>query len=259
MADEVAVLQSGAVARVVLDRPPVNAISTGVYETLIRVFRELNERTDINVVILESANPKVFSAGADIRELKSIVNSESGDPDVRRQRLARETYELLLDLAHPTIAAVGGVALGAGAVLAACCDIRVGSLSTRIGLTEVNVARCGGARHLMRILPQGVVRQMYFTADPLGAEDLYRFGAIDALRKPGSEPEAALALANRIATKSPIALRTAKRALNDCEPLSIAEGYPLEQNYTLELGRTHDAKEASAAFLEKREPVWTGS
>lgn len=260
MSDQgVFVKNAGRVARVILDRPPVNAVSTGVYETLIEILEDLNSRTDISVVVLESANPKVFSAGADLQEMKAIVNSETDALDGRRQELARRTYELLLGLTHPTIAAVGGVALGAGAVLAACCDIRVGSVSTRIGVTEINVGRCGGGRHMMRILPQGVVRQMYFTAEPLGAEDLYRLGAIDQLRESGSEVEAALELADRIASKSPLALRIAKSSLNGCEPLSIDEGYKIEQAHTLQIGRSTDAKEAVAAFLEKRAPVWIGA
>lgn len=258
MANGIQVVHEGTVARVILDLPPVNAISTTDYESLIAVFRSLNESAGTHVVMLESANPKVFSAGADIREIEEIVNSDSPEPDIRRQRLARETYDLLLGLRQPTIAAVGGIALGAGAVFAACCDIRVGSESTRIGLTEVDVARCGGARHVMRILPQAVVRQMYFTAEPLDAPALYRHGAIDALRPVGSERFAALDMAQKLAEKSPIALRLAKRALNACDGLSISEGYAIEQDYTLQLGRTDDAKEACSAFLEKREPVWAG-
>lgn len=258
MTNGVRVEHSGGVARVVLDRPPVNAISTGLYESLIEALTDLGNRDDVHVVVLESSNPKVFSAGADINELQEIVGSDTSDLDIRRQELARTTYEVLLGLAQPTIAAVGGFALGAGAVLAACCDIRVASSTTRIGLSEVNVVRAGGARHLMRILPQGVVRQMYFTSEPLSAPDLYRLGAVDRLCEPETEAETALAMAKRIASKSPIALRVAKKALNACESLAVKEGYAVEQEYTLELGRTHDAREAVAAFVEKRPPVWTG-
>jgi enoyl-CoA hydratase len=256
--DGVRLERDGEILNVILDRPPVNAVSTGMYESLIQIFGDTAVDESIQVVVFSSANPKIFSAGADIRELKATVNSETSDLDVRRQRLARETYDLLINLPQPTIAVINGPALGAGAVLIACCDIRVASKTAKVGLTEINVARCGGARHLMRILPQGVVRRMYFTAQILEPEELLRHGAIDGVFDDGDEKSAAMGIAAVIASKSPIALRTAKRALNACEPLPIREGYELEQQFTLELGRSQDAKEATAAFLEKRPPIWTG-
>lgn len=258
MTEGIYLVEDGSVARLVLDLPPVNAISTKEYESLIEIFRALEERPDLLVVVLESSNPKVFSAGADIREVRDIVNSSSAEPEIRRQRLAREAYELLVGLRQVTIAAVGGLALGAGAVLAACCDIRVGSVATRIGLTEVNVVRCGGASHLSRILPQGIVRQMYFTTEPLDAETLFRLGAIDQLREAGTETAAAMQMARAIATKSPLSLRVAKRALNAIEALPLNDGYGVEQDFTLHLARSYDAREAAASFLEKRTPVWEG-
>jgi enoyl-CoA hydratase len=251
--------ENDRIVQVVIDRPPVNAVSTAMYESLISLFKALGGRADIDVVLLRSANEKIFAAGADIRELEQIVNSGTSELDERRQALARTTYELLIDLPQPTIAVIGGIALGAGAVLNACCDMRVASSKARIGLTEINVARCGGGRHLMRLLPQGVVRRMYFTGEPVDAETLHRFGVFDEIHAPGTELEAALDLARTIAKKSPSAVRIAKEALNASEPRSIAEGYPIEQEYTLRLARSQDAKEAARAFLDKREPVWTGS
>lgn len=258
-ADGIRVEVDGAIAQIVIDRPPVNAVSTAMYEALIRAFTEVGAREDVLVVLLCSGVERHFSAGADIRELEQIVTSGTSELDERRQRLARQAYALLLDLPQPAIAVVNGTTLGAGAVLAACCDIRIGSSRAKIGLTEVNVARCGGARHLMRLLPQGVVRRMYFTATPLTAEQALHYGFFEELHEPGTERDAALAMARTIAGKSPLALRLAKEALNACEPLSIGEGYPLEQDYTLRLARSQDAREAARAFLEKREPVWVGA
>jgi len=251
--------RDGQIANLVIDRPPVNAVSTAMYESLIEACKAIDADQGVDVVILSSANEKIFCAGADIRELEEIVNSGSSAMDERRQGLAREAYDRFLNLAQPTIGVVGGIALGAGAVLAACCDLRVGSTRAKIGLTEINVARCGGGRHMMRLLPQGVVRRMYFTGEPLGAETLLRLGVFEDLCESGTELEVARALAAKIAAKSPLALRIAKRSLNRCEPESIATGYPVEQEFTLELARSADAAEAARAFLEKREPVWVGA
>jgi enoyl-CoA hydratase/carnithine racemase len=256
--DGIRIEQDGTIARVVIDRPPVNAVPTTMYESMVAVFGDLDARKDVDVVVLCSAHAKIFCAGADIKELEQIVNSATSELDERRQRLAREAYDALLNLAQPTIAAINGPALGAGAVLSACCDVRIGSSKATIGLPEINVARCGGGRHMMRILPQGVVRRMYFTGQPLDAEAAHHFGVLDQVVEPGQELDAAMELARVIASKSPYALRIAKQALNASESMSIADGYPVEQRYTLELARSEDAREAARAFLEKREPVWAG-
>jgi enoyl-CoA hydratase len=246
------------IAEVVLDRPPVNAFSTAMYEARAATFRDVGARDDADVVVLRSASEKVFSAGADIKELEKIVNSADPELDRRRQELARELFGAILACAQPTIAAINGPALGAGAVIAACCDLRFGSTRARIGLPEINVARCGGGRHMMRLLPQGVVRRMYFTGEPLSAADADRYGLLNGVHPPGEELEAARAVARTIASKSPHALRLAKEALNGAEGLSLDEGYALEQSYTLKLAESEDAAEAARAFLEKRDPVWVG-
>jgi enoyl-CoA hydratase len=249
---------AGRIAEVVLDRPPVNAFSTDMYSSLAHAFRALSEREDVSVVLVRSASEKVFSAGADVREIQRVV--EGGDPelDIRRQRFARELFEAILQGAQPSIAVVNGPALGAGAVVAACCDLRYASTRATIGLPEINVARCGGGRHMMRLLPQGIVRQMYFTGQPLKAAEAAHFGAFNAVLEPGQELEAARAVALTIASKSPLATRLAKQALNGSEPLPVAEGYALEQTFTLRLGGSADAVEAARAFLDKRPPVWVG-
>jgi enoyl-CoA hydratase/carnithine racemase len=249
---------SDRIAEVTLDRPPVNAFTTAMYESFAAGFRGLSARDDVDVVLVRSASEKVFSAGADIGELEKIVNSGTSELDERRQVLAREFFDAVLNGAQPSIAVINGPALGTGAVLAACCDIRYGSTRARIGLPEINVARCGGGRHMMRLLPQGVVRRMYLSGQPLRALDAERHGYLNAVLEPGEELDAARELARTIASKSPHALRLAKQALNGCESLPVSEGYALEQTFTLRLAASADAAEAARAFLEKRDPVWTG-
>jgi enoyl-CoA hydratase/carnithine racemase len=243
------------VAEVILDRPPVNAVNTRMYESLIAVFRELSAREDVNVVILRSANERVFSAGADIRQTTDAPSiAESANE--YRQRLARTCYDAILDCALPVIAVVNGTALGAGTVLAACCDIRVASAGARLGLPEINAGRCGGGRHLMRLIPQGKTRLMYFTGEPIDAVEAHRIELVQAVCEPGAELGYARALASRIAAKSPYGLRLAKRALNECEWMNVSDGYAREQVYTLRLNLHPDATEAAAAVLDRREPVW---
>ena len=107
------------------------------------------------------------------------------------------------------ITVIDGPALGAGAVIAACCDIRYASERATIGMPEINVGRCGGGRHMMRLLPQGKMREMYWPAHR-DAQEAYRLGLFERVVPHGTERHAAMELAREIASKSPLALRRAK-------------------------------------------------
>lgn len=241
-----------AIIEIGLRRPPVNALSTRAYEQIRDAFRAVGARPDIKVVVLRSHLERVFCAGADLNELRAIVEGEAKLSDVTRQGIARQMLDAIIDLPQVTIAAVNGPAIGAGAALISCCDIRIGSPRATILLPEINVGRCGGARHWMRLLPQGVLREMYFTGLPLSAEDALRFGAFSRI-VPGEELAAAVRdLAETIAGKGAVALRLAKQALNGCEELPLSAGYAYEQMFTLRLGETDEARETLQAALAGR-------
>jgi enoyl-CoA hydratase len=244
------------VALLTLNEAPVNALSSDTYKGLSRALAELGDNPGIRALVVASAYPKVFCAGADVAELANRQPGAATRADELRQMLARRTYEALLDFPYPTVAALRGAALGAGAVLVACCDIRIGGESLVLGLPEVGVVRCGGGRHLMRILPQGVVRQMYFTGERLSASAALAYGAVNEIVADADVLDRALAVAAAIASKSAIALRAAKSALNTAESMAISEGYFVEQLHTLRLLGTADAAEATRAFVEKRAPEW---
>jgi enoyl-CoA hydratase len=248
----------GGVAVLTLDRAPVNALSSGFYADIGAALTQVAADDNAQVLVLTSSSPKAFCAGADVTELATLAGPAAEEADVRRQVLARTTFGQLLDLPQPSIAVIDGPAIGAGAVIASCCDMRMGSARASFALTEVNVARCGGGRHLVRHLPQGIVRRMYFTATPLTSEEALRFGFLDSVHDSDLLLAAALERARNIAAKSPLALRLGKRALNESEPLPVQEGYAVEQQYTLKLARSDDAREALAARRDKREPRFTG-
>jgi enoyl-CoA hydratase/carnithine racemase len=241
-----------AIVEIGLHRPPVNALSTEAYQQIRDTFRTVSARTDIKVVILRSHLERVFCAGADLDELTAIAEGRAGLSDVTRQGIARQMLDAITDTPQVTIAAVNGPAIGAGAALISCCDIRIGSPRATICLPEINVGRCGGARHWIRLLPQGVLREMYFTGQPLSADDALRFGAISRI-VPGEELRAAtVALARTIAGKGPVALRLAKQALNGCEELPLSAGYAYEQMFTLRLGETDEARQTLQAAMAAR-------
>jgi enoyl-CoA hydratase len=246
------------VAAVTLDRPPVNALSSGFYEEISAALERIAASPQVSVVVLLSASGRAFCAGADVTELAALSGPEAAQADARRQGLAWRVFGQLLDLPQPSIAVVDGPAIGAGAVIASCADMRMGSPRASFALTEVAVGRCGGSRHLMRHLPQGIVRRMFFTAQPLASDEALRFGFLDSVQDSAGLVQAAMTRARGIAAYSPLALRLGKAALNESEPLPVQEGYAAEQRYTLQLARSDDAREALAARRDKREPRFTG-
>ncbi|WP_049564147.1 enoyl-CoA hydratase/isomerase family protein [Streptomyces sp. SBT349] len=244
------------VATVTVDRPPVNALDRETREHLLATFDLVQARSDVRAVVLTADGP-VFCAGADIKEKQAL---NAGDAEARRaERLTRETFFAVLDSAKPVVAAVGGAALGAGFVLAACCDVIVAADDAFFGMPEIDVGQGGGASFLRRILPAPKVRRMVLTGERVPAAELYRLGAVEECVPRERLLPAASALAAVMAAKSPAAVRAIRSSFGAVDALPLRDGFRLEQNYTAELSGTADAEEARRAFLEKRPAEFAGS
>ena len=253
IAEDVSTTLERRVGTVSLARPPVNALRTQTYRELVASLRLLQDDRACSAIVVRSAVPGIFCAGADVRELPM-----PREVDEERQALTRAFFAQVLRSPVPVICAVDGPALGAGCQLAAACDVRLATRTARFGLPEITVGRCGAGRYLMRVLPMGTVRQMYFTGKPIGAEEAHRVGMVSELfDEPDALHERAVELALDIAAKSPTAVRLAKQSLDLAEELSLESGYQVEQQFSLRLAGTPDAAEAAAAFREKREPRWS--
>ncbi|ADR60066.1 MULTISPECIES: enoyl-CoA hydratase/isomerase family protein [Pseudomonas] len=244
------------VAVVTLDNPPVNAQSREFAEELIEVFDELNDLPEVRVIVLTGAG-KVFSAGADIKS-RGQVGAMPGDTN-RHLRRTREVGFCIMESSKPVIAAVNGPALGAGLGLVLCCDIILASENAVFGLPEIDIGLMGGVRHTMRLFPHSLTRRMVLSGYRVTAQELYRRGIIEACTGREGLMDEALSIANEIASKSPMALKLAKRAINTVETMGLKDGYRFEQNLTVEMTRHEDSKEAMRAFLEKRPPVFKES
>lgn len=243
------------VALVTMDRPPVNAVNAQFLEELMRVFDALSDREDVRAALLTGAG-KVFCAGADI---KARLEREPQPGDFwQHSRRAREAFHSILECRVPVIAAINGPALGAGLAIAASCDLLVAAETATVGLPEINVGLLGGGRHAMRLFPHSKARRMVFTGQRLSGADLYRLGVVEECVPADKLMGAARALAVEIASKSPIAIRLAKHAMNAIEFTSLRDGYRFEQSMTGELSRYEDSREAMRAFVEKRPPVFKG-
>jgi enoyl-CoA hydratase len=242
------------IAVVRLDRPPVNALDRDTRKRIIDVFDEISERQDIRVAIL-TAEGKVFCSGAD---LKDRPDADKPGDFLVHNRMTRETGNSIRECVKPVIAAVNGAALGAGLGLMCACDIFIASEDATFAMPEINVGLAGGVSMLRTLVGRSFTRRMFFTGMRVSAAELYRRGVLDEVVAADQLMPAAMAIASEIASKSPIAMAYAKNAANMMDLLPQRDGYRFEQNFTMALAKTEDAKEARTAFLEKRKPVYKG-
>lgn len=243
------------VATVTLARPPVNATGRALRGEIIKVFDAMTDRDDVRAVIL-TAEGKTFCAGADIKE-RALMTGEPGEYGALN-RLVREMFYSILECQKPVIAAVNGAALGAGMALVLCCDILIASEDAIFGMPEVDVGLAGGVKFLQRHLHPSKARRMLLTGQRVPASELYRLGVLEECVPAASLMSTAMALAKDIASKSPLAVRMLKESFNAVENQTLRDGYRLEQNMTVVLSRSEDAREARQAFVEKRKPVFKG-
>lgn len=253
---------SGAVCTVTIDRPPVNAMNKQMFHEIRDTFNAVNEREDINVVVLRSACDKAFLAGADLNE--GLTMARPGPvsgvaPDVLDpQSAGRESFWAIYDCVVPVIAAVNGAALGAGLAVVSCCDLIVASRRATFGLTEIDVGLLGGSAFLTRLVGPVRMRRAFYTAERIPAEVLFSYGAVGKVVEPEDLDESAQELARDIARRSPVAVRLAKASFNRVESLPFKEAYRTEQDYTARLLSFGDSAEAMSAFLEHRAPKFEG-
>ena len=245
---------SDGVALVTMDRKPVNALNRAMRRQLVSCFDAISEREDIRCAVLTGANG-VFCAGADLKDRPDAAIA--GD-FLEHNRITRETGNSIRECAKPVIAAINGAALGAGFGLAAACDILYASETATVGMPEINVGLAGGASMLKTVFGRSTLRRMFFTGQRLSAQDLLRRNVVEEVLPADDLLPHAMALAREIATKAPLALIYAKRAANMVDLMPQRDAYRFEQEFTMALSKTEDAKEARAAFLEKRAPVYKG-
>lgn len=247
IADHIAVLT--------LNAPPVNALTRTLNDELILALDRISELDEVRVAVLTGAG-KVFCAGADLKGRAEVIKGPGDLP--AHSRRTRECFHAIRECAKPIIAAINGPALGSGLAMVASSDILIASERGSLGLPEVDVGLLGGCRHAMRLFSHSRLRRMMLTGMRVPAEELYRLGIIEAVTTPEELMPAALEMAAVIASKSPVSTRMGKHTLNTIEDMSLRDGYRYEQDMTAIIARTEDAREAQAAFREKRTPVFKG-
>jgi len=248
---------AGAVAIVTIDRPPVNALNRSVIHQLGDIVDQIAADDTVRAVVLRGAGPKAFVAGADIAEFPHLTVDTAESLSRRGQDLTVR----IQTMPKPWIAAVHGFALGGGCELALACDFRVAGESARFGQPEINlgiIPGYGGTQRLARLVGASRAKYLCFTGEQITAQEAYRIGLADAVVPDDQLQESAIALAQKLAVKAPVALGMIKRAIDDGLQKELGSGLDLEACLFGEVFGTQDRLEGVQAFREKRAPRFTG-
>lgn len=249
-----------AVAIVTLNRPTVlNALNALMIRELGLALAAIDDDARIRATILTGAGDRAFAAGADIGELAALPNALAG------AELARAGQRLTLQIERmgtPVIAAVNGFALGGGCELAMACDIRIASDRAKFGQPEINLGLIpgyGGSQRMTRLVGRGMALLMCLSGEMIDAAQAQRLGLVERIVPHADLMTETKRIAGTIAAKSPLAVAAAKRAIDRGSSLPLAEALELEALYFGSLFGTHDSAEGTKAFLEKRQPNFTGT
>jgi enoyl-CoA hydratase len=235
------------IAEIVLDKPPVNAFDSRDWSRLAETVESLGRDSAVRVAMV-AAEGRGFCAGVDVKELAADSSLIT-----RVNKACYDTFAAIHDCPVPVIAAAHGFVLGGGIGIVGSCDVIFASEDASFGLPEIDRGALGAASHLLRMFPIQKVRRMLYSGEPIGAQEAFRLGALEAVVPRDELRGAARALAETIAAKSPRAVRLAKESLNGIELLDLKRSYRFEQGFTLELYTSPDSREAREAFVEKRE------
>jgi enoyl-CoA hydratase len=242
-------IDDGGIAEVVMDYPPVNALTVAGWFELATTIRALGADPGVRVVVLR-AEGRGFSAGVDIKEMQA---TEGFGAVVGANRGCYAAFAAVYECEVPVIAAVHGYCLGGGIGLVGNADIVVASDDATFGLPEVDRGALGAATHLSRLVPQHKMRAMVYTSATATAAELAAFGSVFRVVPRGELRSAARELAGTIAAKSPTVVRAAKESLNGIDLWDVKRSYRFEQGFTFELNLSGVADEHRDAFVEGRD------
>jgi enoyl-CoA hydratase len=246
-------IHDDGIAEVVMDNPPVNALTVAGWFDLADTLVALGRNESVRVVVLR-AEGRGFNAGVDIKEMQA---TEGFDALLGANRGCYAAFAAVYECPVPVVAAVNGFCLGGGIGLVGNADIIVAADDATFGLPEVDRGALGAATHLSRLVPQHKMRAMVYTSATATAQELHHFGSVHAVVPQTELRDAALVVAGQIAAKSPTVIRAAKESLNGIDPWDVKRSYRFEQGFTYELNLSGVADEHRDAFVAKR-PTDTG-
>ncbi|XP_050377249.1 probable enoyl-CoA hydratase 2, mitochondrial [Argentina anserina] len=246
------------IVEVCLDRPQVrNAIGKDMLKGLENTLEAISKDSSANVLLLRSKVPKVFCAGADLKERKMMSATEVRD----FVNKLRATFSFLEVLPIPTIAVIEGAALGGGLEMALSCDLRICGEDAVLGLPETGLAiipGAGGTQRLPRLVGRSIAKELILTGRKIDGREAMSMGLVNYCVHAGEAYIKALEVARNINDKGPIAIRMAKRAIDQGLEVDRSSALALEEECYEQTLHTKDRLEALAAFAEKRKPRYIG-
>lgn len=257
MYETITLEKRGAVAVLTINRPDkLNALNHKVHTEGVAALDELRKDDSVRVLVITGAGEKSFVAGADISEF------EGQTPVTQRNTFhERSLFNSIDTFPKPVIAMVNGFCLGGGNELAMACDIRMASENAKFSQPEINLGiMCGGGgtQRLTRLVGEGRSMEMVLTGDMIDAATAERFGLVNHVFLADQLEAETMKLAEKIATKAPIALQLSKEAVKFASRSNLDEGLRREVDLFAICFSTEDKKEGVAAFLEKRKPEFKG-
>jgi 2-(1,2-epoxy-1,2-dihydrophenyl)acetyl-CoA isomerase len=262
MTDELLERVKDGVAVLTLNRPDrLNAMSPPMMAALLEALPRLAEDPEVGVVVITGAG-RGFCAGGDVKAMaESRDGAQTMEERAQDLRSRMEVSRWLHEMPKPTIAMVRGAAAGAGLSLALACDLRMAGDSARFATAFARVGYSGdfgGSYFLTQLVGTAKARELYFTADIVDAQQALALGLVNRVVPDGRLEDETLALAGRLARGPRIAYRYMKRNFNAAESGTLKELLDLEAWHHARCAGTEDHREATRAFVEKREPVFRG-
>ena len=241
------------IAEVVMDHPPVNALTVAGWYELADILTVTGRNQEVGALVLR-AEGRGWNAGVDIKEMQ---NTEGFDALLGANRGCYAAFAAVYECEVPVISAVHGFCLGGGIGLVGNSDIIVAAEGTRFGLPEVNQGALGAATHLARLVPQHKMREMVYTAEPIDASLMEAWGSISKVVPHEELRDTAFEIAAKICTKSRFVIRRAKECLNGIDVVDVKRSYRFEQGFTYELNLSGVSDEARDAFVDKTDARFT--
>jgi enoyl-CoA hydratase len=261
MAEFVSTTVDGAVAVVTIDNPPMNALSAPLLEELEAEIERLDGDDGVRAIMLVGAGERAFVAGADIKEFPSLREA-AADASERGSARGIQKVGHRMDAARtPFVAAIHGFCLGGGLELAMCCDIRVVSDDAQLGQPEIKLGLIpggGGTQRLPRLVGIGRAQYLNMTGDFIDAATAYDWGLVEKVVSRDDLRATALGIAQTIAARSPVSIAVLRELARTTRDLPLEEGLRREADGFRRCLESEDGAEGVAAFIEKREPQFTG-
>jgi len=254
--ETIIVSKEGAIGVITLNRPQaMNALSTKLVTELISALNEFERDDGIRCLVI-AGSERAFSAGADIKEMSQMTAVQ--------MTMTGHFFPLWDKVGHypkPIVGALSGFVLGGGLELAMSLDVLVASETTQLGQPEIDIGVMpggGGTQRLTRAVGKYKAMEMILTGKRIGAEEAKALGLVSRVVPKEAYLEEAKKVANEIASKSPVAIRLAKMAVNKAFEMGLSEGIDFEREVFYLLFASEDKDEGMKAFMEKRKPEFTG-